>query len=78
MDSTSPVARFGFSVPGSAQQRDPQPEYVFAAQRMRRFASSHFPPAETRFGQTFAIAEINENYSAVIAGDIHQTAKRLA
>jgi hypothetical protein len=36
----------------------------------------HFPPGENHLSQSFAVAQINENHAAVIAGDVHPSGKR--
>ncbi len=50
---------------------------VFAAQRVRLFCElGVFLWTENHLSQSFAIAQINEDHAAVVAGDIHPAGKR--
>src|SRR4029077_13524794 len=50
---------------------------IFAAQRVRLLCKlSIFLRAEYQLSQSFAVAQINENHAAVIAGDVYPAGKR--
>ena len=74
----SPVARFGFSVPGRRGGDCARNlNHIFAAQRVRLLCKlGIFLRAKNHLSQSFAVAQINENHAAMIAGDIHPSGKR--
>ena len=74
----SPVARFGFSGAGqTCRDRARNLNHIFAAQRVRLLCKlGIFLRAKNHLSQSFAVAQINENHAAVIAGDVHPSGKR--
>ena len=78
MTSISPVASFGFSVPGHARGHSTRNlDHIFAAQSVRFFRKlCVFLGAKDNLCQSFAIAQIDENDAAVIARDVHPAGKR--
>ena len=74
----SPVARFGFSrARQTCRDRARNLNHIFAAQRVRLLCKLRvFLGAKNYLRQSFAVAQINEDHAAVIAGDIYPSGKR--
>jgi hypothetical protein len=50
---------------------------IFAAQRMRLLCEvGIFLGPKNHLSQSFAVAQINENHTAMIAGNVHPSGKR--
>jgi hypothetical protein len=74
--SISPVARRAFSVPAVARRQCVDLDYVFAPERVRRFGDLWmFFRAEDNLGETFPIAQIDEDHATVIAARIDPARK---
>ncbi len=74
----SPVASFGFSVPGTRGATRPADlNHIFATQCVRLLRKlGVFFRAKNDLRQPFAIAQIDENDAAMIARDIYPAGKR--